>query len=135
MVDELDGLGKAFGGGGAAALIVWGLSKMITTWKNDAASQAGANATTAQFKALQEQIEACQRDAIEFRAQFTIMDKKIHVQQRTITRMEMLLRQFSGLVQEKGIDVPDFMSAELGALIDSDIERAKNERKEDRTQL
>ena len=134
MIDEMDGLGKAFGGGGAAALIVWGLSKMITSWKSDAAVQAGSSATTSQFKALQEQIEACQRDAIEFRAQFTIMDKKIHVQQRTITRMEMLLRQFSGLVQEKGIDVPGHMSVELGALIDSDIERSFNERVTDKAQ-
>jgi hypothetical protein len=137
MVDEFDGLGKAFGGGGLAAVVVWGLSKMMTSWKQDAASQAGASATVSQFKALQEQIEACQRDAIEFRAQFNIMDKKIHVQQRTITRMEMLLRQFSSLVQDKGIDVPEFMSAELGALIDSDternkVERTQNERKEDK---
>ena len=132
MIDEMDGLGKAFLGGGGAGLIVWGLSKMLTSWKQDAATQAGSNATVAQFKALQEQIEACQRDAIEFRAQFNIMDKKIHVQQRTITRMEMLLRQFSSLVQTKGIDVPELMSAELSALIDSDIERAQTERHSDK---
>ena len=46
----------------------------------------------------------------------------------------MLLRQFSGLVQEKGIDVPGHMSVELGALIDSDIERSFNERVTDKVQ-
>jgi hypothetical protein len=45
------------------------------------------------------------------------MDKVIHAQQRTVTRMEMLLRQFSSLVQSHGIDVPIYMQAELEVLI------------------
>jgi hypothetical protein len=45
------------------------------------------------------------------------MDKVIHAQQRTVTRMEMLLRQFSSLVQSHGIDVPVYMQAELEVLI------------------
>jgi hypothetical protein len=131
MVDEMDGLGKAFLGGGGAGLIVWGLSKMITTWKQDAASQAGAAATTSQFKALQEQIESCQKDAVEFRAQFSLMDKMIHKQQTRLTRTEMLLRQFSSLVKEHGIPVPDFMQEELKDLIADVDQRASNGRKED----
>ena len=51
------------------------------------------------------------------------MDRKLHMQQRTMTRMEMLLRQFSGLVQEHGTPVPAYMQKELMELIESDSDR------------
>jgi hypothetical protein len=64
-------------------------------------------------------VEAAQarRETAELRLEFSRMDKTIHSQQRTITRMEMLLRQFSSLVQQHGIQVPIYMQGELADLI------------------
>ena len=103
--------------------IVFGYHKFSVdnSRKDTAVAQEAAN--TSQFKALQDAINAQREETIELRAQFYIMDRKIHVQQRTMTRMEMLIRQFSGLVQEHGIPVPDFMQSELTALIESDVDR------------
>lgn len=115
---------QALGGSlGAGALIV-AVMKAITFFRKEQESQAGIGATTAQFKALQEQITQAQVDIAALRTLVGEMDKTIHKQQRTITRMEMLLRQFSSLVQEKGITVPAHMQAELDALIVSNEERA-----------
>lgn len=116
-MSELDLLEKAVLGTGGAAGVVLLLFKLISFIKKEQVGQAGDSAAVTQFKALQEQIAQCQRDNTELRAQFNIMDKKLHTQQRTITRMEMLLRQFSGLVQEHGIPVPAYMQSELEDLI------------------
>ena len=103
--------------------IVFGYHKFSvdSSRKDTAVAQEAAN--TSQFKALQDAINAQREETIELRAQFYIMDRKVHVQQRTMTRMEMLLRQFSGLVQEHGIPVPDFMQRELTELIEADQDR------------
>lgn len=123
-MSELDLMEKALlglGGGGAAVVA---LLKVMSVVKKEQAGQAGDGAIAEQFKALKEQITQCQADNTALRADYSRLDSKLHVQQRTITRMEMLLRQFSGLVQEKGIPVPDFMKSELEALIVSNEERA-----------
>jgi hypothetical protein len=125
MIDQWDISEKALGGAGALGAAVFMLQKMITFWRREDTQQAGTLAATQQFKNLQESIKANRDELLELRASFNIMDKKIHVQQRTITRMEMLLRQFSGLVQEKGIDVPPHMQTELEALIEADADVAK----------
>jgi hypothetical protein len=83
---------------------------------------ASSEAQTSQYKLLRESIESNKSEIIELRAAFQMMDRKLHVQQRTITRMEMLLRQFSGLVSQNGIPVPKYMQEELEALIESDVD-------------
>jgi hypothetical protein len=124
-MNEWDISEKALGGAAGLGAAVFMLQKMITFWRREDNVQAGAAATTEQFKTLHDSIKANREELIELRASFNIMDKKIHVQQRTITRMEMLLRQFSGLVQHNGIVVPPHMQTELEALIEADADVSK----------
>jgi hypothetical protein len=123
-VSEFDLFEKALLGMGTGGIAVVGLFKLISLIRKEQAGQAGDGAVAAQFKALQDQIDKCQSDNKLLREAHNRLDAKLHVQQRTITRMEMLLRQFSGLVQEHGIPVPAYMQTELEALIVSNEERA-----------
>lgn len=93
--------------------------------------QSSESAIKSQFQNLREAIEDNRKEAhdarheatlareetAELRHEFARMDKLIHVQQRTITRMELLLRQFSKLVQQNGIEIPKYMQDELDDLI------------------
>lgn len=93
--------------------------------------QASESAIKSQFQNLRDAIEDNRKEAhdarheatlareetAELRHEFARMDKLIHVQQRTITRMELLLRQFSKLVQQNGIEIPKCMQDELDDLI------------------
>lgn len=103
--------------------LVYGYQKYSVTRKKDQTTVAGEEAQAAQFKLLQDSINSNKAEMIELRAAFQIMDRKLHVQQRTITRMEMLLRQYAGLISQHGISVPKYMQDELEALIESDAER------------
>ena len=116
-MSEFDLMDKAFLGTGGAAAGVWLLFKMMSFIKKEQTGQAADGAFTEQFKALKEQINQCNLDNHALRAQFTLMDAKIHKQQRTITRMEMLLRQFSTLMQDNLVPVPKHMTEELESLI------------------
>lgn len=109
-------------GSGLGAL-AYGYQKYQVSQKKDDTAVAREQAQTAQYRLLEDSIKSNKTELIELRAAFAIMDRKLHVQQRTITRMEMLLRQFSGLVSQNGITVPGYMQAELEALIDADGER------------
>ena len=84
---------------------------------------AGDETQIAQMLSIRASIEASKLESAEFRAQLAIFDRKLHQQQRTITRMEMLLRQFSGLVRDHGIEVPPYMQKELDELIEADTDR------------
>lgn len=93
--------------------------------------QTGEAAIKAQFQNLRDAIEANRTEASdarkeaqvarmetsELRHEFARMDRIIHVQQRTITRMELLIRQFSKLIQSNSIAVPKHMQDELEDLI------------------
>lgn len=109
-------------GAGLGAL-VFGYQKYSVTRKKDQTTVASEEAQAAQFKLLQDSINNNKTELIELRAAFSIMDRKLHVQQRTITRMEMLLRQYAGLISQHGIAVPKYMQDELEALIESDTDR------------
>lgn len=112
----------AFGTGlGAAA---FGYQRYAINQSKKDVLIASDDASIAQMLSIRASIEACKIESAEFRAQLAIFDRKLHQQQRTITRMEMLLRQFSGLVREHGIDVPGYMQKELEELIESDIDRS-----------
>lgn len=113
---------------GAVVVSIGGLTVAIqrygVTRTKDKTVEAGELAATSQFKGMQDAIEAnrveaaeARKETAELRLEFSRMDKTIHSQQRTITRMEMLLRQFSGLVQQHGIKVPAYMQGELADLI------------------
>jgi len=117
IVKSIGALGVGLG---AAA---FGYQKYSVTKKKDDTTIASSDAQIAQFKVLQDAITSNKEELTELRAAFLMMDKTIHRQQRTITRMEMLLRQFSGLVSQNGIPVPPYMQEELEKLIESDIER------------
>ena len=103
--------------------VVYGYQKFNVTLKKDGTVVAQEGANTSNFRSLQEAIDRLSSEVIELRTEHQQMDRKLHRQQRTITRMEMLLRQFSGLVSQKGIAVPNYMQAELDELIEPDIER------------
>lgn len=108
---------------GGATFIGVAIRKWMVQWVADRPKMAGDSAVAAQFQALQASIEANKRDTAELRGEVTRMDRTIHVQQRTITRMEMLLRQFTGLVESQGIAVPKHMQDEIDALLKADTER------------
>ena len=111
----------AFGTGlGAAA---FGYQKYAVAQSKKDVSVASDDAIIAQLKSMQDAIDRLQKQVIELQAVQQIMDRKVHQQQRTITRMEMLIRQFSGLVRQHGIEVPQYMQVELEELITADAER------------
>jgi hypothetical protein len=114
----LGGLGVSVGG------LTIALQRYGVVRAKDATTVAGEAAAVSQFQSMQGAIEAnrieaaqARKETAELRLEFTRMDRTIHGQQRTITRMEMLLRQFSGLVQQHGITVPAYMQGELDDLI------------------
>jgi hypothetical protein len=113
---------------GALAAAVLGvyiaLQKYLVYAAKDKSTRTSEVAITEQFKMFQDALEAnrseaaeARRETAELRLEFSRMDRVIHAQQRTITRMEMLLRQFAGLVQDSGIVVPKYMQDELDVLI------------------
>ena len=103
--------------------IVYGWQKYQVSKKKDDTVVANEQAQTAQYKLLADSIQSNKTELIELRAAFLIIDRKLHVQQRTITRMEMLLRQYAGLISQHGITVPKYMQDELEELIESDVDR------------
>ena len=125
MIEALDTTDKIIGGTTLLGVALYSARKMLTFWKTEGTTQANTQAFEAQFKSLQDAIEAGKKDAIELRAHLAIVEAKLHRQQRTITRMEMLLRQFSGLVSQHGISVPPHMQVELEELIESDADRQR----------
>ena len=103
--------------------MVYGWQRYQVSKNKDDTTVASEKAQTAQYKLLEDSINSNKNELIELRAAFLILDRKLHVQQRTITRMEMLLRQYAGLISQHGITVPKYMQDELEALIESDAER------------
>lgn len=117
--------------GGAISVAIAGLALAYQRYAvlraKDRTTTASEATTTAQFETLQAAIEHNRAETSALRVEVTRMNGVIHTQQQTITRMEMLLRLFAGLVQQHGIAVPKYMSAELSSLIaDNDnIDRRK----------
>ena len=101
--------------------IAFGYQRYSVTQSKKELIVAGDEAQISQFKAMQDAIEANRKDMVIIRMQQERMSAQIHKQQTKLTRMEMLLRQFSGLVREHGIEVPKFMQDELDDLIKQDI--------------
>lgn len=117
---------------GAVAAGLTGLylvfQKYLVVRAKDETAKAGESATTAHFQSLHDAIATMRIEHNLLREEFAKMDSKLHKQQRTITRMEMLLRQFSGLVQQHGISVPGYMERELKDLIvDNELLSKKDE--------
>lgn len=109
---------QPIGAAGAAVLgLVLVFQKYMVVRAKDGTTKAGEGATTAHFQSLHDAITTMREEHNLLRSEFQKMDAKLHKQQRTITRMEMLLRQFSGLVQQHGISVPAYMESELKDLI------------------
>ena len=109
-------------GTGAGAL-AFGYQRYAVAQSKKDLSVAGDSAQIAQIKGMQDAIEANRREMIVIRMQQERMGAQIHKQQTKLTRMEMLLRQFSGLVRQHGIEVPKFMQDELDDLIKPDVEK------------
>ena len=111
----------AFGTGLGA--LVFGYQKYSVSQSNKSVLLASDNAQVSQMLSIKAFIDSSKLESAEFRAQLAIFDRKLHQQQRTITRMEMLLRQFSSLVREHGIQIPPYMQRELDELIEADVDR------------
>jgi hypothetical protein len=111
-------------GTGAGAL-AFGYQRYAVAQSKKDLSVASDNAQISQIKAMQDAIEANRREMIVIRMQQERMGAQIHKQQTKLTRMEMLLRQFSGLVRQHGIEVPKFMQDELDDLIKPDVEKVE----------
>jgi chromosome segregation ATPase len=129
---------------GALVAALAGLTFAYQRYSNlmvkEATVEAREGAVKSQFQNLQDAIEANRKDSAdarkeaaearketaELRHEFARIEKIMHGQQRTIVRMELLLRQFSKLVQELGIKVPNHMQTELDDLmVDSETLAAK----------
>lgn len=109
-------------GTGLGAL-AFGYQKYAIAQSKKGVSLASDDAQISQMLSIKAYIDSAKIEAAEFRAQLAIFDRKLHHQQRTITRMEMLLRQFSSLVRDHGITVPPHMQKELDELIEADVDR------------
>lgn len=115
------------GGAAASVLAIAGLRKLYLDWMKSRPEVASANAVEAQFKSLRAQIEA-QDARIQTQDQKISMltselarqDGVIHKQQQKVTRTEMLLRQFVGLVQDHGTPVPSYMQKEVDDLLNQE---------------
>lgn len=107
------------GGAGLTVALVT-LRKLYIDWMKGRPEVANAAAVEEQFKAFRSQMALQQAEIKELRSEVTRMDRTIHIQQTKLTRTEMLVRQFVGLVQERGVEVPAFMQAELEALFKED---------------
>ena len=103
--------------------IAFGYQRYAVNQSKKGVLVASDDAQISQMLSIKAYIEASKTEAAEFRAQLAIFDRKLHQQQRTITRMEMLLRQFSSLVREHGIQIPPYMQKELDELIEADVDR------------
>lgn len=113
------------GTGLGSLFLIYVARKWFVTWMFDKTHLQSTKTITAQFATLQASIEANRQEITVLRTEQQRMDKVVHSQQRTITRMEMLLRQFSGLMQDNGITVPVHLQAELTDLLKSDFEASK----------
>lgn len=124
MINPQDLITAALALGTGLGAVAYGWQKYEVSRKKDGTAVANEQAQTAQYRVLEDSIMSNKTELIELRAAFAIMDRKLHVQQRTITRMEMLLRQYAGLISQHGISVPKYMQDELEALIDADADRS-----------
>lgn len=106
--------------GGAAVMAGAVLRKFYLDWMKGRSEAASASAMTEQFKVLQESIKNQGLDLTAVKAEMHRMDVVIHKQQTKLTRTEMLLRQFVGLILEHKIAVPAFMQEELADLLKLD---------------
>lgn len=116
---------------GSVAGIIFAYQRYSVLRTKELTVQASESAIKSQFQNLRDAIEANRKEAsdarteaqtartetAELRHEFARMDRIIHVQQRTITRMELLIRQFSKLIQSNNIQVPKYMQDELEDLI------------------
>ena len=105
--------------------IAFGYQKYAVAQSKKDVSVASDNAQISQIRSMQDAIEANRQDMVVIRMQQERMNMQIHKQQTKLTRMEMLLRQFSALVREHGIEVPKFMQDELDDLIKPDDDRVE----------
>lgn len=99
---------------------IWYARQLFTNWMRGRPVISIAEAVDKQIKMLQDQMEVLKAENKELRIAFQQLDAKLHRQQTKLTRTEMLLRQFVGLVKEYGVRVPDFMQIELTELLAPD---------------
>lgn len=112
------GLAEKIGGGVAALLtLVFTLQRLMTFWKKERVDQSNADAVNAQFRALQESIIQHTKELESLRATVNIMDRTIHRQQKTITRLEVLVLQMKGLMAGAGVMIPPMMQREIDDLV------------------
>lgn len=105
---------------GGSVLGLAGLRKLYLEWMKQRPEVAAADAIQKQIESLKETLETQRAEIKELRAEVGRMDVVIHRQQTKLTRTEMLVRQFVGLVKENGITVPGFMQDELDDLLKPD---------------
>jgi len=123
-VAQIDTLEAVIGGAGALTFAGFMLRKWFVSWLADKPTIANNAAIAEQFEVLTESIKAnraeiaaLRLEVAALRSEVARMDATIHLQQRTITRMEMLIRQFLGLLDQSGIVVPQLMQDEIKDLL------------------
>lgn len=78
---------------------------------------AGSDAITAQFATLEAAIKANHMETAKIREEVLRMEIVIHGQQRTITRMEMLIRGLVYAMKAQGNTLPPHLQSEMDDLI------------------
>ena len=113
-------LGESVGAGIAGVLaLVFTLQKLMTFWKRERVDQNGADAIATQFSALQTAIKQHADELAQLRARVGAMDQTIHKQQKTITRLEMLVIHLKGLLAGSGIPIPPSIQREIVDLVEA----------------
>ncbi len=119
-LEQWDAAEKAIAGSSALGLLVILGMKAISFFRAEKAGQSGSEAIASQFEALNKTIKAMSSEMEVIRAEFHRVDRKVHIQQRTITRFEMALRHLASLVSHNGIDIPESLQDEIDALLKVD---------------
>lgn len=111
---------KAVFGSGALGILVFFGMKLISVLKREQVDQGASSAATVQIDLLKESLKSMSNDLTELRSEFHKMDRKVHIQQRTITRLEVALRKLTGLLQEHNISIPMPLVEEIDDLLKED---------------
>lgn len=116
-LDNLDAFEKAIAGGGALGVLAVAGMKAISFFRSERAGQQSSDAVATQFKALNESIKSMSTEMEILRTEFGRMDRKVHVQQRTITRLEMVVRRLADLIEQHEITIPGQLRDEIDELL------------------
>jgi hypothetical protein len=115
--ENLSVLEKVAAGTGTLGLIAVAGMKAISFFRAEKAGQTSSAATAEQFEAFRQSIKAMSVEMELLRGEFHKMDRKVHMQQRTITKLEMAVHKLMDLLTLHDISIPAPLREEIEELI------------------